>query len=129
MSNTTEPPFFSVMVGTLNSNTNGLKTDGSDSVQCYVTTQTVPMSINSTQYSNIYPSNSFNLNCNYNNTSVTGTNPMNVSCIPNNSTAPPITDTSLAYCITPTITTSGSDKSISCSFVSTPGPSSGSLNC
>uniref|UniRef100_A0A6C0D0L0 Uncharacterized protein n=1 Tax=viral metagenome TaxID=1070528 RepID=A0A6C0D0L0_9ZZZZ len=129
MSNSTQAPFFSVKVGTLNSNTSGIKTDGSDTVQCYVSTQTVPLSINSTSYSDIYPSNMFNLNCSYNNTSVSGTNPMNVSCIPSNSTAPPVTDTSLAYCITPKFTTSGDDKSISCSYITAPGTSSSSLNC
>jgi hypothetical protein len=67
MSNSTEAPYFNVKVGTMNSNTYGKKTDGTDTVYCYVTTETVPLSVNSANYSQIYPSSTSNLVCSYNN--------------------------------------------------------------
>jgi hypothetical protein len=129
MSNSTEAPYFNVKVGTMNSNTNGKKTDGTDTVYCYVTTETVPLSVNSANYSQIYPSSTSNLVCSYNNTSITDPTLANVNCIPQNATAPAVTDTSLAYCITPTLTTSGSNKSISCKYTTTAAPASNTFNC
>jgi len=129
MSNSTEAPYFSVKVGTMNSNTYGKKTDGTDTVYCYVTTETVPLSINLTDYSKIYPSSTPNLVCSYNNTSITDANLANVSCIPQNATAAPITDTSLGYCITPKLTTSGSTRTISCKYTTTKAPVPNTFNC
>ena len=129
MSNSTEAPYFNVKVG--NSNKNGQKTDGTDTVYCYVTTETVPLSVNSANYSQIYPSSTSSLVCSYNNTSVSvsDTNSANVNCIPQNATAAPVSDTSVAYCITPTVTTSGNNKSISCKYTTTAEPASNTFNC
>lgn len=129
MSNSTQAPYFNVKVGTMNSNTNGKKTDGTDTVYCYVTTETVPLSINSASYSQIYPSSISSLVCSYNNTSISDYSLSNVNCIPQNGTPSPVTDTSLAYCITPTVTTSGGNKSISCKYTTTAAPASNTFNC